>query len=132
MFEGGSIMKWYRKYLDKTDEENLAEDWERVAEDLWKVFKDMKPKINTLDISNVVSKDLDKSKPILQFQDSDRVIENICNVEGLEDGLSKMKKIFDDSNFEKHYYNRIVEHDEYYWIDYGSHHCFFRVTKGDK
>ncbi|WBF82011.1 hypothetical protein [Staphylococcus virus vB_SurM-PSU6] len=125
-------MKKYREYLNKTDAENLAEDWEKVTEDLWKVFKDMKPKINTLDISNVVSKDLDKSKPILQFQDSDGVIENICNVEGLEDGLSKMKKIFDDSNFEKHYYNRIVEHDEYYLIDYGSHHCFFRVTKGDK
>ncbi|AFF28598.1 hypothetical protein qdsa002_142 [Staphylococcus phage qdsa002] len=125
-------MKKYREYLNKTDAENLAEDWEKVTEDLWKVFKDMKPKINTLDISNVVSKDLDKSKPILQFQDSDGVIENICNVEGLEDGLSKMKKIFDDSNFEKHYYSRVVDHDEYYWIDYGSHHCFFRVTKGDK
>ncbi|ARM68964.1 hypothetical protein vBSauCG_47 [Staphylococcus phage vB_Sau_CG] len=125
-------MKKYREYLNKTDAENLAEDWEKVTEDLWKVFKDMKPKINTLDISNVVSKDLDKSKPILQFQDSDGVIENICNVEGLEDGLSKMKRIFDDSNFEKHYYNRVVDHDEYYWIDYGSHHCFFRVTKGDK
>ncbi|UXE02518.1 hypothetical protein Biyabedamokiny2_00014 [Staphylococcus phage Biyabeda-mokiny_2] len=125
-------MKKYREYLNKTDAENLAEDWGKVTEDLWKVFKDMKPKINTLDISNVESKDLDKSKPILQFQDSDGVIENICNVEGLEDGLSKMKKIFDDSNFEKHYYNRVVDHDEYYWIDYGSHHCFFRVTKGDK
>ena len=132
MFEGGFIVRKYKEYLNKSDEENLAEDWERIKEDLWKVFKDMKPKINTLDISNVVSKDLDKSKPILQFQDSDRVIENICNVEGLEDGLSKMKKIFDDSNFEKHYYNRIVEQDEYYWIDYGSHNCFFRVTKGDK
>ncbi|QKE56184.1 hypothetical protein METROID_135 [Staphylococcus phage Metroid] len=125
-------MKKYREYLNKTDAENLAEDWGKVTEDLWKVFKDMKPKINTLDISSVESKDLDKSKPILQFQDSDGVIENICNVEGLEDGLSKMKKIFDDSNFEKHYYNRVVDHDEYYWIDYGSHHCFFRVTKGDK
>ncbi|AFV50895.1 hypothetical protein F867_gp215 [Staphylococcus phage JD007] len=125
-------MKKYREYLNKTDAENLAEDWEKVTEDLWKVFKDMKPKINTLDISNVESKNLDKSKPILQFQDSDGVIENICNVEGLEDGLSKMKKVFDDSNFEKHYYSRVVDHDEYYWIDYGSHHCFFRVTKGDK
>lgn len=125
-------MRKYKEYLNKSDEENLAEDWERVKEDLWKVFKNMKPKINTLDISNVVSKDLDKSKPILQFQDSDSVIENICNVEGLEDGLSKMKKIFDDSNFEKHYYNRIVEYDDYYKIDYGSHRCFFRVTKGDK
>lgn len=125
-------MRKYKEYLNKSDEENLAEDWERVKEDLWKVFKNMKPKINTLDISNVVSKDLDKSKPILQFQDSDSVIENICNVEGLEDGLSKMKKIFDDSNFEKHYYSRIVEYDDYYKIDYGSHRCFFRVTKGDK
>lgn len=132
MFEGGFIVRKYKEYLNKSDEENLEEDWERIKEDLWKVFKDMKPKINTLDISNVVSKDLDTKKPILQFQDSDGVIENICNVKGLEDGLSKMKKIFDDSNFEKHYYNRIAEHDEYYWIDYGSHHCFFRVTKGDK
>ncbi|AVP40298.1 hypothetical protein HOS99_gp041 [Staphylococcus phage phiSA_BS1] len=122
-------MRKYKEYLNKSDEENLAEDWEKVKEDLWKVFRDMKPKINTLDISNVVSKNLDKSKPILQFQDSDKVIENICNVEGLEDGLSKMKKIFDDSNFEKHYYSRIVEHDDYYKIDYGSHHCFFIVTK---
>lgn len=132
MFEGGFIVRKYKEYLNKSDGENLAEDWERVKEDLWKAFKDMKPKINKLDISNVEDKDLDKKKPILQFQDSDGVIENICNVEGLEDGLSKMKKIFEDSNFEKHYYNRIVEHDEYYWIDYGSHHCFFRVTKGDK
>jgi len=122
-------MRKYKEYLNKSDEENLAEDWEKVKEDLWKVFRDMKPKINTLDISNVVSKNLDKSKPILQFQDSDKVIENICNVEGLEDGLSKMKKIFNDSNFEKHYYSRIVEHDDYYKIDYGSHHCFFIVTK---
>lgn len=119
------MFKRYKNYLDKSDEENLAEDWNRVVDDLWEVLKDMKPKINTLDISNVVSKDLDKSKPILQFEDSDNVIENICNVEGLEDGLSKIKKIFDDSNFEKHYYTRIVEHDKYYWIDYGSHHCFF-------
>ncbi|WBF81279.1 hypothetical protein FMLHJGGC_00228 [Staphylococcus phage BSwM-KMM1] len=132
MFEGGSIVRGYRRYLDKTDEENLAEDWEKVADDLWKVFENMEPKINKLDISNIEDKDLDTKKPILQFQDSDGVIENICNVEGLENGLSKMKKIFDDSNFEKHYYNRIVEQDEYYWIDYGSHHCFFRVTKGDK
>ena len=93
-------MRKYKEYLNKSDEENLAGDWERVKEDLWKVFKDMKPKINKLDISNVEDKDLDKKKPILQFQDSDRVIENICNVKGLEDGLSKMKKIFDDSNFE--------------------------------
>lgn len=132
MFEGGSIVRKYKEYLNKSDEENLAEDWEKVADDLWKVFENMEPKINKLDISNTEDKDLDTKKPILQFQDSDGVIENICNVEGLEDGLSKMKKIFDDSNFEKHYYNRIVEHDEYYWIDYGSHHCFFRVTKGDK
>ena len=125
------MFKRYKNYLDKSDEENLDEDWNRVVDDLWEVIRDIKPKINTLDISNVVSKDLDKSKPILQFKDADSVIENICNVEGLEDGLSKIKKIFDDSNFEKHYYNRIIEHDECYWIDYGSHHCFFRVTKGD-
>lgn len=125
-------MRKYKEYLNKSDEENLAEDWERVKEDLWEVFKDMKPKVNHLDISNVESKELEKSKPILQFQDSNGVIENICNVEGLEDGLSKMKKIFEDSEFKKHYYSRIVDHDNYYCIDYGSHHCFFRVTKGDK
>lgn len=124
-------MRKYRKYLDKTDEESLAEDWKKVADDLWKVFENMEPKINKLDISNVEEKDLDKKKPILQFQDSVGVIENICNVEGLEDGLSKMKKIFKDSDFEKHFYSRIIEHENYYKIDYGSHHCFFRVTKGD-
>ena len=132
MFEGGSIVRKYKEYLNKSDKENLEEDWKKVADDLWKVFENMEPKINKLDISNIEDKDLDTKKPILQFQDSDGEIENICNDEGLENGLSKMKKIFDDSNFEKHYYNRIVEHDEYYWIDYGSHHCFFRVTKGDK
>lgn len=132
MFEGGFIMKKYREYLNKTDAENLAEDWKKVADDLNKAFEDLHSEFNTLDISNVESLDLDNTKPLLQFENWDYVVENICNVEGLEDGLSKMKKIFDDSNFEKHYYNRIVEHDEYYWIDYGSHHCFFRVTKGDK
>ena len=120
------------KYLSKTDEENLREDWENISKDLWEVFENMKPKINNLDISNVENKDLDKSKPILQFKDSDGVIENICNVKDLEEGLDKMRKIFEDSNFEKHYYSRIADHDDYYWIDYGSHHCFFRVTKGDK
>lgn len=125
-------MRKYKEYLNKTDEENLREDWENVAKDLWEVFENMKPKINHLDISNVESKDLDKSKPTLQFQDSDGVIENICNVEDLEDGLVKMGKIFEDSNFKKHYYSRVVEYEEYYWIDYGSHNCFFRVTKGDK
>lgn len=125
-------MKKYKRYLNKSDEENLAEDWERIKEDLWKVFKDMKPKINTLDISNVVSKDLDKSKPILQFEESDGTRVNICNVTDLEDGMTKMKKIFKDSDFDKHYYSRIIERGDYYKIDYGSHHCFFRVTKGDK
>ena len=125
-------MRKYKEYLNKSDKENLEEDWKKVKDDLWKVFENMEPKINKLDISNIEDKDLDTKKPILQFQDSDGVLENICNVEGLENGLSKMKKIFDDSNFEKHYYNRIVEHDEYYCIDYGSHNCFFRVTKGDK
>lgn len=89
----------------------------------------MKPKINKLDISNVVSKDLDKSKPILQFEESDGTRVNICNVTDLEGGMTKMKKIFKDSCFEKNYYNRIIEHDDYYKIDYGSHHCFFIVTK---
>lgn len=120
------------KYLNKTDEEKLRGDWESVSKDLWEVFENMKPKINKLDISNVESTNLDSSKPILQFQDSDGVLENICNVEDLDEGLDKMRKIFEDSNFEKHYYSRIADHDDYYWIDYGSHHCFFRVTKGDK
>ena len=108
MFEGGSIVRKYKEYLNKSDKENLEEDWKKVKDDLWKVFENMEPKINKLDISNIEDKDLDTKKPILQFQDSDGVLENICNVEGLENGLSKMKKIFDDSNFEKHYYNRIV------------------------
>lgn len=125
-------MRKYKEYLNKSDEENLAEDWERMKEDLWKVFKDMKPKMNHLDISNVESKELEKSKPILQFQESDGNRVNICNVENLDEGLDKMKKIFKDSGFKKHYYSRIVDHDKYYKIDYGSHHCFFRVTKGDK
>ena len=73
-------MRKYKEYLNKSDEENLAKDWENVAKDLWSVFESMKPKVNHLDISNVKSKELDKSKPILQFQDSDDVIENICNV----------------------------------------------------
>lgn len=53
-------MRKYKEYLNKSDEENLAEDWERVKEDLWEVFKDMKPKVNHLDISNVESKELEK------------------------------------------------------------------------
>lgn len=121
-------MRKYKEYLNKSDEENLAEDWERMKEDLWKVFKDMKPKINTLDISNVVSKDLDKSKPVLQFQDSDRVIENICNVEDINDGLNKIKKILQDSDYTS-YYTRVLDYPDYFWIDYSSHTTFFRVTK---
>lgn len=124
-------MRKYKKYLNKTDTESLSEDWKNIQEDLWKALGSMKPKINKLDISNVESEDLDRNEPILQFQDYDDVIENICNVIDLDDGITKMKKIFKDSNFEKHYYSRIIEYDGYYKIDYGSHNCFFRVTKGD-
>ncbi|WRW34701.1 hypothetical protein CF5_0126 [Staphylococcus phage CF5] len=123
------MVKKYMNYLDKSDGENLKKDWENIGKDLYKVFGNMKPKINFLDISNVQDKNLDNKKPMLQFQDSDGVLENICNVESLEDGLSKIKRIFEDSEYDKSKYCRVVDHYDYFWIDYGSHQCFFRVTK---
>lgn len=99
-----------------------------TEEELLRISEMFKPKIFTFDISNVENFEFDKSKPILQFEDKDGVIENICNVKDITDGLSKMTKIFKDSNY-KNYYVRILDYPDYYWIDYGSHTTFFRVTK---
>ena len=119
------MVKYLQKPIqnDKDFLEHLKDILDKYPNDFFQ------PKINKLDISNVEQKDLAKDKPMLQFQDSDDVIENICNVESLDDGLKKMKRIFEDSNYTKSQYIRVVDHYDYYWIDYGSHTCFFRVTK---
>ena len=117
------------KYLQKPiqDDKEFFKQLEEVLDQYPDDF--FKPKINKLDISNVEQRDLVKSKPILQFIDSDGVVENICNVKDLYDGLDKMRKIFEDSNYTKSHYTRVAEHEDYYRIDYGSHYCFFEVTR---
>lgn len=117
------------KYLQKPiqDDKEFLKQLEEVLDQYPDDF--FRPKINKLDISNVEQRDLVRSKPILQFIDSDGVVENICNVKDLYDGLDKMKKIFEDSNYTKSHYIRVAEHEDYYTIDYGSHHCFFGVTR---
>lgn len=115
------------KYINGLDISKLDKD--ELTQDLIDYVENIKPKVNYLDIRNVYQEDLFLNKSILQFQESDGTRVNICNVVDLEDGLAKMRKIFKDSGFDKHYYSRIIEHDDYYKIDYGSHHCFFIVTK---
>lgn len=119
-----------RKYINGLEESKFDKD--RLTQDLIDYVENTRPKVNYLDIRNVYQEDLFLNKSILQFEESDGTRVNICNVVDLEDGLAKMRKIFKDSGFDKHYYSRIIKHDDYYKIDYGSHHCFFRVTKGDK
>lgn len=94
------------------------------------ILESIETKVNTLDISKVKSEIFDMNKPVLQFQDEDNMIINICNVDDLDDGINKIKQIFKDSELEHRlHYFRVNEHEDYYWIDYGSHHTFFRVTK---
>ncbi|WWT40147.1 hypothetical protein [Staphylococcus phage PT94] len=102
-------------------------EYEKMIKD---ICAKIKPKVNMLDISYVQQDKFDLNKPVLQFQDSDGVIENICNVNNLEDGLDVIKQIFKNSNLEHRlHYFRVVGYDNYHWIDYGSHYSFFRVTK---
>lgn len=87
-------------------------------------------KVNQLNVSNVKSKVFDMNKSVLQFQDDKDRLTNICNIDNLDDGMHKIKKIFKGTNLEHRlHYFRVVEHDDYYWIDYGSHYTFFRITK---
>ncbi|AAX92401.1 hypothetical protein TwortDSMZ_132 [Staphylococcus phage Twort] len=87
-------------------------------------------KVNNLDISKVKQDKFDMNMAVLQFQDDENNLTNICNVENLDEGLDKIRQIFKDSELEHRlHYFRVVEHEDYYWIDYGSHHTFFRVTK---
>lgn len=116
-----------KKYINALEENKLDKD--DLTQDLVDYVENTRPKTNYLDIRNVYQEDLFLNKSILQFEESDGTRVNICNVIDLEDGMNKMKKIFKDSGFEKHYYNRIIEYDDYYKIDYGSHRCFFIVTK---
>lgn len=60
-----------------------------TEKELLRISEMFKPKIFTFDISNVQDFEFDKSRPILQFEDKDGVIENICNVKDITDGLSK-------------------------------------------
>ncbi|UGL60571.1 hypothetical protein [Staphylococcus phage vB_SurM-PSU4] len=116
-----------KKYINGLEEYKLDKD--DLTQDLIDYVENTRPKTNYLDIRNVYQEDLFLNKSILQFEESDGSRVNICNVIDLEDGMNKMKKIFKDSGFEKNYYNRIIEYDDYYKIDYGSHRCFFIVTK---
>lgn len=102
-------------------------EYERMIKD---ICAKVKPKVNKLDINYVQQDKFDLNKPVLQFRDSDGVTENICNVDNLEDGLDVIKQIFKNSSPEHRlHYFRVVEHDNYHWIDYGSHYSFFRITK---
>lgn len=102
-------------------------EYERMIKD---ICAKIKPKVNRLSIDSIQQDKFDLNKPVLQFQDSDGVIENICNVDSLEDGLDVIKQIFKKSNLEHRlYYFRVNQHEDYYWIDYGSHYSFFRITK---
>lgn len=101
-----------------------------TEDSLKEIIENLEFKTNTLDISKVKSETFDMNKPVLQFQDEDNMIINICNVDDLDDGINKIKQIFKDSELEHRlHYFRVNEHEDYYWIDYGSHHTFFRVTK---
>nr|DAN11173.1 MAG TPA: hypothetical protein [Herelleviridae sp.] len=102
---------------------------EITIEDLKPLLEKLETKTNYLDISKVQDTKITQDKPILQFNDYDNRVENICNVKDLQEGLDKMVKIFKDSSYTKHYYTRVIDYDNYFEIDYGSHNCFFRVTK---
>lgn len=105
-------------------------DIDRLTEDLVKYVESTRPKVRKLDISNVEDTNLDRHKPLLQFVDYDNVVENICNVKDINDGLEKVSQILKDSNYESHYF-RTHEIEGTWYIDYGSHTTQFRVTKGD-
>lgn len=114
-------MKYWKDWY-KDDNVNTLLD-ERILESV-------ETKVNTLDISKVKPEIFDMNKPVLQFQDEDNMVINICNVDNLDEGINKIKQIFKDSDLEHRlHYFRVNEHEDYYWIDYGSHHTFFRVTK---
>lgn len=121
-------MTWYDKFKDNVDTSKL--DVDRLTEDLVKYVESTRPKVRKLDISNVEDNNLDKNKPLLQFVDYDNVVENICNVKDINDGLEKVSQILKDSNYESHYF-RTHEIEGTWYIDYGSHTTQFRVTKGD-
>lgn len=121
-------MTWYDKFKDNVDTSKL--DVDRLTEDLVKYVESTRPKVRKLDISNVEDTNLDKNKPLLQFVDYDNVVENICNVKDINDGLEKVSQILKDSNYESHYF-RTYEIEGTWHIDYGSHTTKFRVTKGD-
>ncbi|QQV88515.1 hypothetical protein [Staphylococcus phage ZCSS1] len=121
-------MTWYDKFKDNVDTSKL--DVDRLTEDLVKYVESTRPKVRKLDISNVEDINLDKHKPLLQFVDYDNVVENICNVKDINDGLEKVSQILKDSNYESHYF-RTHEIEGTWYIDYGSHTTQFRVTKGD-
>lgn len=103
-------------------------DVDKITEDLVRYVESARPKIRKLDISSVEDKNLTNTKPILQFVDYDNVIENICNVEDINDGLKKVSKILKDSDY-KSYYFRTHEKNGVWFIDYGSHTTQFRVKE---
>lgn len=102
--------------------EYVADFMEGVDPDIFK------PKITFLDISSVRCDNMIEAEPILQFRDYDNVVENICNVKDLQDGMSKVRKILDDSDYES-YYMRTYKIDDTWTIDYGSHNTFFLVKE---
>ena len=115
-------MKWFKdEFKDKLDIDKLTKD-------LVKYVESTRPKIRKLYISNVEDNNLDRHKPLLQFVDYDNVVENICNVKGVEDGLKKISQILKDSNYESYYF-RTHKKDGVWFIDYGSHTTQFRVKE---
>uniref|UniRef100_A0AB39C889 Uncharacterized protein n=1 Tax=Staphylococcus phage UHP46 TaxID=3234966 RepID=A0AB39C889_9CAUD len=121
-------MTWYDKFKDNVDTSKL--DVDKLTKDLVTYVEKTRPKRRKLDISNVEDTNLDKHKPLLQFVNYDNVVENICNVKDINEGLEKIKQILKDSNYESHYF-RTYEIEDTWHIDYGSHTTKFRVKKGD-
>ena len=108
---------------DKGSIEEFIDDFISNYPDLFK------PKYTKLDVSCVDTDNINDKEPILQFVDKDNVVENICNVKGIDDGMEKVGMILDNSEYEYHYL-RVFNKEDTWFIDYGSHTTEFRVKEG--
>ncbi|BBI90243.1 hypothetical protein MRS_126 [Staphylococcus phage MR003] len=68
-----------------------------------------------------------KSKPILQFLHNKRTYD-VCNVKNIDDAMYLINKVLEEANY-AHYYTRVIEQEDCYILDYGSHQCFFKLLK---
>lgn len=72
-------------------------------------FNNFSPYINNLNIESVISNNIDKNKGLLSFRDKDSVVENICNVEDIKEGLEKIDTILNESNINSN--KKIINYD---------------------